>query len=223
MQQRSVSYKNTKFEKKQHAQVCYTAYDMPTIEEILVLTGYAGVFALMVSNGFFSVPSSQVLYILVGYFVSTGTLAFLPASLLGAIGNTIGNILLYEAVRRHGVRYLEKFHVFRIKDIKKVEVVFKDKGLWFLFVGKLLPAIKVFVPIPAAIGKVDRRVFAAIMFAASWIWSFIFIAIGYVFGKSAELWKSYGIVLMIVAAIVLFFFYRTLNSPEVLKKLADER
>lgn len=195
---------------------------MPTVEEILMFSGYAGVFVLMVSNGFLSVPSSQVLYILVGYFISTGMLAFLPASLLGAIGNTVGNVLLYEVVRRHGVHYLEKFHIFRLKDIKKVEIVFKNRGLWFLFVGKLLPAIKVFIPIPAAIGKVDRRIFAGIMFTASWIWSFIFIAIGYLFGKSAALWKSYGIALMVIAGVVLFLFYRMLNSPDILKKLSHE-
>lgn len=203
-----------------YAAVCYTKTVMD-IEQIILGGSYVAIFGLMVANGFFSFPSSQVLYIIVGYFIGTGYLAPLPASLVGAIGNTVGNIVLYEAVRVHGVHYLERFRVFRAEDIRKVEVVFRKKGLWFLFIGKLLPAIKVFVPIPAGIGRVHRGAFAGIMFVASWIWSFIFIAIGYFFGKGAELWKSYGIILFVVAAVVIFLFYRYMNSATVIRGMGD--
>jgi membrane protein DedA with SNARE-associated domain len=189
------------------------------IETIVLGTSYVGIFALMIANGFASFPSSQVLYIIVGYFVSTGYLALLPASLVGALGNTVGNIMLYEAIRMHGIHFIDKWKIFKKSDIKKVEIVFRKKGLWFLFVGKLLPAIKVFVPIPAALGRVDRSIFSAIMFSASWIWSFIFIGIGYFFGKGAGLWKSYGVILLILAGIIMFLFYRLLNSKEVLREL----
>jgi len=193
------------------------------IEAIIAGFSYAGIFGLMIANGFFSFPSSQILYIVVGYFIGTGALLLFPASLVGALGNTIGNVLLYEAIRRHGITYVKRFQIFREEDIRKVEIVFRKKGLWFLFVGKLLPAIKVFVPIPAALGKVHRGKFAAIMLAASWIWSLIFIAIGYSFGKGAVMWKSYGIILMIVAAIIVFIFYRMLNAHDVLRQIEDEK
>lgn len=191
------------------------------IEGIILGSSYAGIFLLMIANGFISFPSSQVLYIIVGYFIGTGYLGLFPASLVGALGNTAGNILLYEAVRRYGLNYLDRFKIFRPSDIRKVELVFQKKGLWFLFIGKLLPAIKVFIPIPAGVGKVDRGIFAGIMFAASWLWSFVFIAIGYFFGKGAGMWKSYGVILMIVAAVVVFLFYRYMNSAEITKELEE--
>lgn len=190
------------------------------IETIILATSYVGIFLLMTLNGFISFPSSQILYIIVGYFISTSTLLFFPASIVGAIGNTLGNILLYEVVRRHGIHYLTQFQIFKGSDIKKVEIVFKKRGLWFLFIGKLLPAIKVFIPIPAAMGRTHRGVFAFLMLSSSWIWSCIFIAIGYYFGKNTEVWKSYGTILVFVAGIILFLFYRMLNSKEVLSELA---
>ena len=195
---------------------------MPDIETIVLGSSYAGIFALMIANGFISFPSSQFLYIIVGYFVGTGYLLLVPASFVGALGNTVGNILLYEAIRRKGVAYVKKFGVFRETDIKKVELVFQKKGLWFLFVGKLLPAIKVFIPIPAGMGRVDRRVFALIMFTASWLWSFIFIAIGYFFGKGAHVLKSYSIILLIVATVVVFLFYRYMNGASITRELKRE-
>ena len=189
------------------------------IELIIIASSYLGIFLLMTLNGAVTFPSSQILYIIVGYFISTGSLALFPASLVGALGNTVGTIILYELVRRHGIHYLKKFQVFREQDIMKVEIVFRKRGLWFLFVGKLLPAIKVFVPIPAAMGKTHRGIFASIMFVSSWLWSLIFIAIGYTFGKSTEVWKSYGVILFVIAAVIVFVFYRMLNSKEVLREL----
>ena len=95
-----------RFEITSHVNV---TYNVPMdIEMVIHGFSYAGIFALMIANGFVSFPSSQLLYIIVGYFIGTGALLLLPASLLGALGNTIGNILLYEAVRQHGVRYLKK-------------------------------------------------------------------------------------------------------------------
>lgn len=190
------------------------------IEEIILGSSYLGIFLLMVANGFFSFPSSQILYILVGYFVSTGFLSLLPASILGAIGNTVGNIAMYEAVRAKGIGYVKRFQMIREDDLRRVDIVFRKKGLWFLFVGKLLPAIKVFIPIPAGLAKVHRGKFAGLMLSASWIWSLGFIAIGYFFGKGAELWKSYGILLMVIAGFVVFLFYRLLHSESVTKELA---
>jgi membrane protein DedA with SNARE-associated domain len=192
------------------------------IESIIVATSYLGIFGLMTLNGFASFPSSQILYIIVGYFVGTGALALIPAVLIGASGNALGNVLLYEAIRKHGLRYIERFKIFRQEDVKRVEIVFRNKGLWFLFVGKLLPAIKVFVPIPAAIGKVHRGAFASIMFAASVVWALGFITIGYIFGKSSDVFKSYGAILVVVALGVMYLFYRILNSPEVEKELHEE-
>jgi membrane protein DedA with SNARE-associated domain len=102
---------------------------------------YLGIFLLMVANGFVSFPSSQILYIIVGYFVGTGYLSFLPASLIGAFGNTIGNILLYETVRRYGIQALQFMQIYKAEEVRKVEVAFQKRGTWFLFVAKLLPQL----------------------------------------------------------------------------------
>lgn len=176
----------------------------------------------MIANGFFSFPSSQVLYIIVGYFIGTGYLALFPASLIGALGNTIGNVLLYEAIRKKGVGFMKLLTQIRDDDLRKIEMVFRKRGAWFLFIGKLLPSIKVFVPIPAALGRMHRGLYAIIMFCASWIWSLIFIAIGYVFGKDTSVFKSYALILILVAATVVYLFYRYMNSKEILDAIAND-
>jgi membrane-associated protein len=191
-------------------------------EAIIAATSYAGIFGLMIANGLLSFPSSQILYIVVGYFVGTGSLALFPAVIAGAAGNTIGNVLLYEIVRQRGIRYIERWKIFRAEDIAKVESIFRHKGAWFLFVAKLLPAIKVFAPIPPAIGRMRRDLFIAIIALSSTIWAIGFITLGYVFGRSANLWRSYSIFLLVVAVLLVYFFWRYAQSSAIVREITDE-
>lgn len=190
-----------------------------TIESLVTLLGYAGIFLMMITNGALSIPSSQILYIISGYFVAQGNFIFAVVVLVGALGNTIGNIILYELVRKHGRTFIERIKFFPTRELAKIEAAFKKKGAWFMFVGKLLPAIKVYVPIPAGLGKMHRGIFATLMFIASAIWAAGFLSIGYFFGKSADVFGRYALILVFVAFVVLFLFYRYINSEEVTRAI----
>jgi len=190
-----------------------------TIESIILFSGYAGIFFLMIANGVVSFPSSQILYIIAGYFVFTGHLNLFFVVTAGAIGNTIGNIILYELARSKGLEYLLRWKIFPERELKKVQVAFNKKGAWFLFVGKLIPALKVFIPIPAGIARMNRYLYAGIILVSSSIWPFAFLAIGYYFGKSAHVFGAYAVVLAFIALIVATVFYRFMNSEEVISEI----
>ena len=190
-----------------------------SIESVIASASYAGIFVLMIANGAVSFPSSQLLYIVAGYFIAQGSLSLIGVALVGALGNTVGNVILYELVRKHGRTFIERIKLFPLRELAKVEHAFKKKGAWFIFIGKLLPAIKVFVPIPAGLGKMHRVLFASLMFVASFIWSLAFISIGYFFGKSSELFGRYAVILVIVALVVVLLFYRYINSNEIVREI----
>lgn len=198
-----------------------------SVEQIIIALGYVGIFLMMLSNGVISFPSSQILYIISGFFIFTGDLNLALVMLVGAVGNTIGNIALYEIARRKGAIYVEKFVVkfygvsqetFQ-KGLKKVTTAFQKRGGFFLFVGKLIPALKVFVPIPAGIAKMNRALFTTIIFISSLIWTIPFISIGFFFGKSSDVFGKYAIVLIFIAIIVAAIFYRYINSEEVVNEV----
>jgi membrane-associated protein len=141
----------------------------------------------------------------------------------GALGNTIGNILLYEVSRRKGLEYIAAFKLFPETEIKKVQAAFTLKGSLFLFVGKLLPSIKVFVPIVAGIGKANRVLFTVLMMVSSLIWTIPFLSVGYVLGKSTDFFAQYVVILMVVALIVVYGFYRYINSEGVKQAMATSQ
>jgi membrane protein DedA with SNARE-associated domain len=179
-----------------------------SIESVIAILGYSGIFLLMIANGVVSFPSSQVLYIIVGYFVGTGALLFLPALVIGALGNVIGNIFLYELVRAKGVRVVRTMLglPLREKTLTDLERVFKKRGLIFLFIGKLIPAVKVFVPIVGGISRTPRFLFSVLMFASSLIWAFAFISIGFIFGKGSNVFGAGAVIVILIAIIFSIFF-----------------
>jgi len=186
-----------------------------SIEQIIISLSYFGIFLLMISNGAISFPSSQILYIITGYFIFTENLLLVPVIVAGALGNTIGNIILYELVRSRGLHYITKFRLFPEEVVQKVQTAFQKRGAWFVFVGKLIPALKVFVPIPAGLAKMNRALYTSIIFISSIVWTFPFIAIGYYFGKSSDVFGKYAIILIIIALVVVSVLYRYMNSEEV--------
>lgn len=179
-----------------------------SIETIITGIGYAGIFFLMIANGVVSFPSSQVLYVIVGYFVGVGKISLLPALIVGALGNSIGNVILYELVRAKGVRVVRTLlgMPLREKTLIDLESVFKKRGLVFLFLGKLIPALKVFVPIVGGIARAPRITFALLMFIASFMWASVFVGIGFVFGKSAHVFGAGAVIVIFIAIFFSLFF-----------------
>lgn len=176
---------------------------------------YLAIFGLMIANGVFSFPSSQVLFIIVGYFVGADKISLAPALVAGALGNTIGNAILYEITRRHGVKAALAYLPLTPAHITKAENYFAKKGLMYLFLGKLTPALKVFVPVAGGIGRAPRIRFNILMFVASLIWAAVFIAIGFYFGMNTGLWKKYSVALFVLAGFVAVFAYRGFKNQEV--------
>lgn len=179
-----------------------------TLETILINLGYSAVFFLMILNGITNIPSSQILYLICGWLIFKGTLLFWPVLILGAIGNSIGNCILYEICRRHGKKViLNWIPRFSEKEFQKLEAIFKKHGYWFIFVGKLLPALKTLLPILCGFGRVSRVLYNIIIIITSFIWAAIFLILGYYFGKGFD-YGVYGIVLVIIAILLMYFAYK---------------
>lgn len=191
-----------------------------SLESIILQLSYLGVFLLMIANGMTYNPSSQVLYIIAGYFVYTGNLNFWLLLIAGTLGNTAGNIAIYEIARRRGAYYIiKKFRIFRKKELRKVQAAFSRKGALFLFIAKFISPLKVLACIAAGLGKMNRILYNIITVVTSFIWACIFIAIGYFFGKGANIFKAYIPIMIIMAAAVLYLFYRYMNSKEIIKEI----
>ncbi len=173
----------------------------------------------MVTNGIISLPSSQFIYVTAGFIVPSGQLSFLAIIIAGTIGNTLGNIILYEISRRKGLKYVSKWKGFSEEKITKLHIAFERKGMLIIILGKFLPGIKVFVPVVAGIASMNRVMYAIIIAITSFFWALALTYFGYYFGKNHSNgtfgWST--LIAMIIAAAAIYIFIKYVKKLSVEK------
>jgi membrane protein DedA with SNARE-associated domain len=139
-------------------------------------------------------------------------------SFSGALGATIGSIMIYLLSYKFGRKAIIKIgkYVFvSQKKIEKAESWFQKYGVYAVFLGRMAPGIREIISIPAGISRMDFKKFVVFTFFGSLIWSTLLVFAGYYFGNS---WGSFStslqrifpvitLLLFLVIAIGLIYFF----------------
>lgn len=172
----------------------------------------------MLTNGIGNFPSSQLLYIICGYFISTGNLLFIPAVIAGALGNTLGNIVTFLLVKKYEHSFARRLLMMDEATFSKVHgalhSTFTKRGLWYIFIGKLTPSVKAFIPVVAGLADTKTKITSFIFLIASFIWAVAITSLGYFFGEQITL-KSFATVSLLVGSIIIFIIYRNVSKKLV--------
>ena len=183
------------------------------IHSLLSSFSYLAIFVLMLTNGIVNIPSSQILYLVSGYFISTGNLLFIPVIIAGALGNTFGNIITFLLVKKYEHSFARKLLMMDEDTFKKVHsalhATFIHRGMWWIFLGKLTPSVKAFIPIVAGLANTKIKLTSFVFLSASFIWATTITSLGYYFGEKITL-KSFATVSLLVAAIIVFVLYKNI-------------
>jgi membrane protein DedA with SNARE-associated domain len=169
----------------------------------------------MIANGVINIPSSQILYLIVGYFVATGNLLFAGAVIAGALGNTIGNIITFQLVKKYDKPFARKLLMLDENTFTKIHSAlhetFSRRGMWWIFLGKLTPSVKAFIPIVAGLANTATKLTSFIFLIASFIWATGVIYLGYAFGEHVSLSSFLG-VSFLIGAIIIFILYKKISK-----------
>lgn len=175
---------------------------------------YIAIFVLMLSNGIINFPSSQFLYIICGYFISTGSLLFIPTVIVGALANTFGNIVAFLLIKKYQHPLARKLLMLNeatfIKLHSALHATFSRRGMWWIFLGKLTPSVKVFVPIVAGLAETSTRLTSFIFLIASFIWATVLVSLGYFFGEHLTL-TNFASVSFLIGAVIMFIVYKNIS------------
>lgn len=182
----------------------------------LITSGsYIAIFFLMTANGAINFPPSQILYPIVGYLASIGSLSLLPAIIAGALGNTLGNIITFLLVKKYERPLARKLTMLDEKTFDKIHAVLHDtfsrRGIWWFFIGKLTPSVKALVPIVAGLARTPTYLTSFIFLLASSVWATALTYLGYTFGEHVSLSSSLSISLVIGLSIM-FILYKTISK-----------
>lgn len=172
---------------------------------------YSIIFTTLIANGLFNIPSSQIIYLTLGYIININNFNFYWAIFLGATGNTIGNLILYKIIYNNSNFLNDKALLFlgmKTETLLRYNESFKNKWWGWLILGKLTPSVKVFVPIICGLSKINLKRSLIIFFTGSLLWAIVVTYLGFYFGKQSSLINFYLIVTLIYILIGLYSYIK---------------
>lgn len=185
--------------------------------------GYIGIFVMMfLESSFFPFPS-EVVMVPAGYLASKGEMNLFIAIFAGIAGSLAGAVFNYFLAKKYGRSFLSrygKYVLVREETLQKMEDFFAKHGHISTFSGRLIPAVRQYISLPAGLAKMDLWKFSLYTSLGAGIWVLILALLGYFIGENQALVKEYLhliiISILITLAIIAFFYIRLKMRKDIL-------
>lgn len=182
--------------------------------------GYPGIFALMLLENVFPPIPSEVIMPLAGYLVAEGRLALLPTLIAGIAGSALGTSFWFVLGAWVGAPRLKRWaarwgRVMTVSpgDIDRAQAWFDRHGGKAVFLGRMIPAVRTLISVPAGIARMGWGRFLAWTLLGSAIWTGLLTAAGFLlsanYGRVADVIDPVS--KLVVAAVVLVYLYRVVT------------
>lgn len=147
---------------------------------------------MAIESSFIPFPSEIIIIPAAYLAINQGTLSLPMIVLFGTIGAIIGALVNYGLAYWLGRPIIHKFadtkvsHMLLIDrpGVEKAEQYFAEHGAVGTFVGRLIPAIRQLISIPAGLAKMKMTTFVFFTFLGAGIWNSILAGLGAFFGHT---------------------------------------
>jgi membrane protein DedA with SNARE-associated domain len=154
--------------------------------------GYPGIFALMAIESSFIPFPSEVVPIPAGYLASQGEMDPALATGAGVLGSLAGALFNYGLALWLGRAFVERLLHYLPggeRQLAGSERFFAQHGEITIFVGRLIPAIRQLISLPAGLARMNLARFVTYTAIGAGLWSAILVAIGWWAGVNEEVWR----------------------------------
>lgn len=161
--------------------------------------GYWGIVLLMAIESSFIPFPSEVVIPPAAYLAQQGKMNIFLVILSGILGSLIGAVFNYFIAITLGRKMIyalaghkyAKYFLINEKQIAKVEEYFLKYGNMSTFIGRLVPAIRQLISLPAGFCRMKIKNFVFYTLLGSSLWIIILALLGYVFGANEEVLSKY--------------------------------
>lgn len=188
--------------------------------QIIERLGYLGIAFLMFLDNVFPPIPSEIIMPSAGYTASRGQLqivgvivagsfgSIVAAAVLYALGRKIPQESLFKLVDRYG-----KYLFIKRKDVQKALDWFEHYGHRIVFFGRMIPAVRSLISIPAGMSHMPFWKFMLYSSLGTLIWTTFLACVGFYFGENQALMFAIMhrvgyVILAIVAVLGLMWLYR---------------
>jgi membrane protein DedA with SNARE-associated domain len=177
---------------------------------IIETFGYAGVTLLTLAETVFPPLPSEVIIPLAGLEAQQRGLSLAGVVIAGTIGSMTGNFLWYWLALRLGLSRFKplvdrygRWLTAEWREIERAERYFARHAALFVFLGRLLPAIRTFISVPAGFARMKLLSYLFWSALGTSLWTAALAWAGWVAGQNLE--KIQGVLGPLTIGIFVFF------------------
>ena len=176
---------------------------------------YITLFLFAFIENIFPPSPSDVVLLIGGSIIATGSINFILTLLISTAGSIVGFLLMFYIGSTVDRRVIEsgKYKYIPVDGIHRVEKWFRKYGYFVVVANRFLPGTRAVISFFAGISNLDVKKTTLLCGVSALAWNAIILYLGYVFGDNVELVDSYintysNIVIAVTILIVLFLIIR---------------
>jgi membrane protein DedA with SNARE-associated domain len=160
---------------------------------VMLTLGYLGLALLVALETIIPPIPSEVILPLAGFLAGQGHFSVVGLILSATAGSLIGALAFYwlgralgEARIRSFLRRYGRWVLLDETDLETSRDWFKRRGAWAVVVGRLVPAVRSYVSLPAGVARMPLGLFVLLTALGSGAWNALLIAAGWLLGERWE-------------------------------------
>lgn len=197
------------------------------ITDFLESSGYAGVaFLMLLENVFPPIPSELVMPF-AGYAAQQGDMDIVLVIVSGSIGSLLGALFWFYVGRWLGLERLRRFSArhgrwltLSPQDVDKADAWFDRHGQWAVLFGRLVPAVRTLISVPAGVSGMSHRRFLIASTIGTVAWTAFLALAGYVLAgryEAVQTWLN-PVSNLVIGAILVWYLYRVATFGREVEK-----
>ena len=188
---------------------------------LIKIFGYPGIIAAMFVESTFLPLPSEIIIPPAAYLAAQGKFNIFLLVAFGVLGNILGALFNYFLARTLGRKIIYGLADSRAahwlfisrEKLERSEKYYLAYGKSATFIGRLVPAVRHLISIPAGLAKMKLMDFILYTILGSLLWDSILAALGYFFGANQTLVQNYykqiSVVLLLVGVgFVVWIIFR---------------
>ncbi|MDN3563303.1 DedA family protein [Paeniroseomonas aquatica] len=182
--------------------------------------GYLGIALLMLAENLFPPIPSELIMPLAGFSAAQGKLDVVLVVLSGTVGSVLGALAWYCLGRWLGPDRLRRFAdrhgrwlTLSPVEVDRARAAFARWGVPAVFAGRLVPAVRTLISVPAGIAAMGLGRFLVWTTLGTALWAIFLAGLGYLLQEQYQAVASWvnPVSNAVVGALVLVYVYRVVT------------